>query len=436
MENAELSIVEIVCKLEKIFPPAFFNVMEHLVVHLPYEAKVGGPVQYRWMYPFERCMLYLKRKARNKARVEGSICEAYNLEEVSNFASMYFDPKLQTRHTKVPRNDDGGQCMIDECLSIFKYPCRPIGKGKKRFLTDGEYQIAETYVLVNCKEVEPFLQQFEDSLRQSNLGITDDQILELRDRDFSRWIQQQVSDGQVKDQLIRQMSYGPLKSVTCYNGIIVNGYRFHTKQNGQNKATNNSGVCVRGSIYGEHDIDYYGIIEEILELSYIGAQNKVLLLRCHWFDPINGVKVDERYGLVDVKPKSRLNSNEPFVLASQAQQVYYTMYPQSNVRGSSDWWAACKVRRKLFVAESFNDEQLDLNELDASDYYQDDGSFGTSNVVIEDEEFSLFDANSPMEDVDINDIHKSKSAPLTDQFIDDNEYSVNNEYLDEDVDKQ
>ncbi|PNX91366.1 hypothetical protein L195_g047496, partial [Trifolium pratense] len=336
--------------------------MEHLVVHLPYEAKVGGPVQYRWMYPFERCMLYLKRKARNKARVEGSICEAYNLEEVSNFASMYFDPKLQTRHTKVPRNDDGGQCMIDECLSIFKYPCRPIGKGKKRFLTDGEYQIAETYVLVNCKEVEPFLQQFEDSLRQSNLGITDDQILELRDRDFSRWIQQQVSDGQVKDQLIRQMSYGPLKSVTCYNGIIVNGYRFHTKQNGQNKATNNSGVCVRGSIYGEHDIDYYGIIEEILELSYIGAQNKVLLLRCHWFDPINGVKVDERYGLVDVKPKSRLNSNEPFVLASQAQQVYYTMYPQSNVRGSSDWWAACKVRRKLFVAESFNDEQLDLNE--------------------------------------------------------------------------
>jgi hypothetical protein len=72
---------------------------------------------------------------------------------------MYFDPKLQTRHTKVPRNDDGGgQCMVDECISIFKYPCRPIGKGRKRFLTDGEFQIAETYVLVNCKEVEPFLQ--------------------------------------------------------------------------------------------------------------------------------------------------------------------------------------------------------------------------------------------------------------------------------------
>jgi hypothetical protein len=27
--------------------------MEHLPIHLPFE-KVGGPVQYRWMYPFER----------------------------------------------------------------------------------------------------------------------------------------------------------------------------------------------------------------------------------------------------------------------------------------------------------------------------------------------------------------------------------------------
>ncbi|XP_020229215.1 uncharacterized protein LOC109810217 [Cajanus cajan] len=62
MDNVKVSIIETICKLEKIFPPAFFDSMEHLIVHLPYEAKVGGPVQYRWMYPFERCMLYLKKK--------------------------------------------------------------------------------------------------------------------------------------------------------------------------------------------------------------------------------------------------------------------------------------------------------------------------------------------------------------------------------------
>jgi hypothetical protein len=31
------------CKLEKIFPPGFFNPMHHLILHLPYEARMGGP---------------------------------------------------------------------------------------------------------------------------------------------------------------------------------------------------------------------------------------------------------------------------------------------------------------------------------------------------------------------------------------------------------
>jgi hypothetical protein len=49
-----MNIVETICKLDMIFSPSFFDSMEHLPIHLPYEAKVGGPVQYRWMYPFER----------------------------------------------------------------------------------------------------------------------------------------------------------------------------------------------------------------------------------------------------------------------------------------------------------------------------------------------------------------------------------------------
>lgn len=54
MIRLQNNIPEIICKLEKIFPPSFFNVMEHLPIHLAYEEKVGGPVQYRWMYCFER----------------------------------------------------------------------------------------------------------------------------------------------------------------------------------------------------------------------------------------------------------------------------------------------------------------------------------------------------------------------------------------------
>ena len=53
MERLERDIPIIIFKLECIFPPDFFDSMEHLPIHLPYEAKIAGSVQYRWMYPFE-----------------------------------------------------------------------------------------------------------------------------------------------------------------------------------------------------------------------------------------------------------------------------------------------------------------------------------------------------------------------------------------------
>ena len=44
MKKLEEDIPVILCKLEMIFPPTFFNSMEHLPVHLAYEARVDGPV--------------------------------------------------------------------------------------------------------------------------------------------------------------------------------------------------------------------------------------------------------------------------------------------------------------------------------------------------------------------------------------------------------
>ena len=47
LEKLEEGIVLILCKLERIFPPVFFDIMVHLMVHLPHEAKLAGPVKYR-----------------------------------------------------------------------------------------------------------------------------------------------------------------------------------------------------------------------------------------------------------------------------------------------------------------------------------------------------------------------------------------------------
>ena len=54
LDRLESEIMVILCQMEKIFPPGFFTIMVHLLIHLASKVKLGGPVHYRWMYPIER----------------------------------------------------------------------------------------------------------------------------------------------------------------------------------------------------------------------------------------------------------------------------------------------------------------------------------------------------------------------------------------------
>ncbi|KAI5312791.1 hypothetical protein L3X38_041965 [Prunus dulcis] len=54
-------IVQVLCKFEMIFSLAFITSMMHVMVHLPKEALLAGPVNYRWMYPIERLLGELKK---------------------------------------------------------------------------------------------------------------------------------------------------------------------------------------------------------------------------------------------------------------------------------------------------------------------------------------------------------------------------------------
>jgi hypothetical protein len=70
VERLKLKILVILCKLEKIFSPTFFDVMVHLAVHLLDQALLRGPNQYGWMYPIERRLGTFKNFVRNRARPE------------------------------------------------------------------------------------------------------------------------------------------------------------------------------------------------------------------------------------------------------------------------------------------------------------------------------------------------------------------------------
>lgn len=137
IRNLENNIPIILYNFEKIFPPSFFDVMEHLSVHLPREAALGGPVQYRWMYPFERYMFHLKKKVKNLSKVEGSIVAQSINEEASNFAEYYFRLKF-VRRRRPSRHDDGGERSTYPVYvpNLFTEIGRVSGKGKKRKLLE------------------------------------------------------------------------------------------------------------------------------------------------------------------------------------------------------------------------------------------------------------------------------------------------------------
>ena len=59
LEHLEHEVAQTLCQLEQIFPPFFVIVKVHLVIYLAHEARVGGPVHYRWMYPIERYEYFL-----------------------------------------------------------------------------------------------------------------------------------------------------------------------------------------------------------------------------------------------------------------------------------------------------------------------------------------------------------------------------------------
>jgi hypothetical protein len=58
-------LILMMCNLEIIFPPTFFDLMPHLLVHIVHEMKYLGPMFLHEMYPFKRFMTIPKKYVRN-----------------------------------------------------------------------------------------------------------------------------------------------------------------------------------------------------------------------------------------------------------------------------------------------------------------------------------------------------------------------------------
>jgi hypothetical protein len=78
-------IVVILCKLEIYFPPTFFHIMVHLLVHLVDNIIHLGPTFLHNMIPFERMNEVIKGYVCNRAHPNGNIAQGFLTEECISF---------------------------------------------------------------------------------------------------------------------------------------------------------------------------------------------------------------------------------------------------------------------------------------------------------------------------------------------------------------
>ena len=77
LDELENEAAIVLCQMEMHFPPSFFDIMVHLIVHLGREIRLCGPIILRWMYRVARYMKVLKGYPKNQYRPEASIVERY-----------------------------------------------------------------------------------------------------------------------------------------------------------------------------------------------------------------------------------------------------------------------------------------------------------------------------------------------------------------------
>ncbi|KAL5856716.1 hypothetical protein ACOSQ3_004174 [Xanthoceras sorbifolium] len=85
---------------------------------------------------------------------------------------------------------------------------------------------------------------------------------------------------------------------------------------------------------------YYGVLRKILLVDY--NQFRVPLFKCDWVSG-NDVKVEDGFTLVNLHPRVNKYDRDPFILASQATQVFY-----SRETDTSNWYVVLKAPPRGF----------------------------------------------------------------------------------------
>jgi hypothetical protein len=101
--------------------------------------------------------------------------------------------------------------------------------------------------------------------------------------------------------------------------------------------TYNSRVCIKSSISIEFEVDYYGKLQEVVELRYHRLKDAIFLFRCYSYDTDKWTKVDHHHDLIKINKKIDFITSTTFLfLQNNANKcwliIHYGTKPRSHVQ--------------------------------------------------------------------------------------------------------
>ncbi|XP_010693722.1 uncharacterized protein LOC104906639 [Beta vulgaris subsp. vulgaris] len=348
LDVLQVRVVETLCKFEVYFPPTFFDIMVHLIVHLVREIKLCGPVFLRWCHPFQRYMSSLEDKVRNPTQQEEDIIQGIVSEEVDNFVA---EANVDHIGLHISRNE--GRLEGKGTIG-FKMISPPVKK-----LIE-----AHLFVLHHMVQVHPYLDEHMMELHDQNPGKGTRILMQLHNKTFIDWFKNRVirEMNSTDSETLKWLASGPREVVHSYEGYDVNGYTFWTDEQSQKSlSVENSGVSIEASsshyasAKDKSPIDakllYYGRVQDIWELDYSGFT--VCLFQCKWVDNNERyIRKDGPCGFTLVDLGQLRDSKESFVLASQVKQVFYVTDP-----ADKKWSIVVPGKRSILGVGDVEDEE-------------------------------------------------------------------------------
>ncbi|CAK8534103.1 unnamed protein product [Lathyrus sativus] len=294
--------------------------MVHLIIHLVREIRLCGPVYLRWMYLVERYMKILKGYVKNQCRPEASIVGRYITEEVIEFCSEYMS---EADVIGVPKSRHGGRCGGIRGLKL-------------KSIARVEVLQSQMYILNNTDEVQPYISAHKNIVKETFPGMNEKWVLNEHNKTFLKWFKKTILVDNTCSETLNCLARAPKFDVITSTGYDINNFTFYTMTQDDTSIMKNSGVMViaesmhfsssKDKNHVMASIAYYGVIEEIWDINFITF--KVPLFKCKWVDTKNSVKTDE-FGFTLVGLEKVAYMDEPFIMASQAKQVFYVRDPSN-----------------------------------------------------------------------------------------------------------